>query len=100
MQAGGHSGEDTYRDYYAPPNPGTDGQSAYLGDKPRTIVNNYFRSMTLSRNPELWQSLPAEKQHDLENSPEFIAIDEQLKALSLGSNDDSVTKDRRKELHT
>jgi hypothetical protein len=56
--------------------------------------------MTLSRNPELWQSLPAEKQNELENSSEFIAIEKELETLTLRSKDDSETKDRRKELLT
>ena len=80
-------------------NPGTDGQNSYLGDKPRTIVNDRFRAMTLSRNPELWQSLPAEKQHELENTPEFLAIEEELEQLAVKFKDDSVARDCRKELH-
>ena len=99
MQHGGHTGEDTYGDFYAPRNPGTDGQNSYLGDKPRTIVNDRFRAMTLSRNPELWQSLPAEKQHILENTSEFLAIEEELEQLAFKSKDGSVARDRRKELH-
>jgi hypothetical protein len=54
--------------------------------------------MTLSCNPELWQSLPAEKQNELENSPEFIAIDEELENLSLEPKDDATINHRRKEL--
>lgn len=54
--------------------------------------------MTLSRNPELWQALPAEKQNELENSPEFIAIEEEWEALSLEPTDNSIARDRRKEL--
>ncbi len=57
-------------DHYAPNNAGTDGQGSFFGDKLRNIVNDRFRTMTLCRNPELWQSLPAEKQHELESSPE------------------------------
>lgn len=96
-----HTGEDTYGDFHAPRNPGTDGQNSYLGDKPRTIVNDGFRAMTLSRNLELWQSLPAEKQHELENSPDFIAIEQELENLSSEFRDDPVARDRRrKELHT
>lgn len=57
--------------------------------------------MTLSRNPELWQSLPAEKQHELENSPNFIAIEQELEKLSSEHKDDPVARDRRRrELHT
>ena len=99
MQHGGHTSDDTYGDFYAPRNPGTDGQNSYLGDKPRTIINDRFRAMTLSRNPELWQSLPAEKQHKLENTPEFLAIEEELEQLALKTKDDPMARDRRKELH-
>jgi hypothetical protein len=97
---GGHRDENTYDSFYAPRNPGTDGQGAYFGDTPRSIVNDRFRALTLSRNPELWQSLPAEKQNELENSPEFITIEEELQHISLGSRDDPTTRDRRKELRT
>lgn len=48
--------------------------------------------MTLSRNPELWQSLPAEKQHELENSPDFIAIEQELERLSSEHKDDPCGK--------
>lgn len=54
--------------------------------------------MTLSRNPELWQALPAKKQDELENSPEFIAIEEGLEVLSLKPTDNSIARDRRKKL--
>lgn len=98
MQHGGHTGNDTYGDFYGPRNPGTDGQNSYLGDKPRTIVNDRFRAMTLTRNPELWQSLPAEKQHELENTPKFLAIEEELEQLAVKLKDDPIAKGRRKEL--
>jgi hypothetical protein len=48
----------------------------------------------LSYNLELWQSLLAEKQNELENSPEFIALDEKLENLSLKPKDDATTKKR------
>lgn len=57
--------------------------------------------MTLSCNPELWQSLPAEKQHEFDNSPNFIAIKQELEKLSSEHKDDPVARDRRRrELHT
>ncbi|TVY12769.1 hypothetical protein LARI1_G009008 [Lachnellula arida] len=71
---------------------------SYFGDELRSTVNNRFRSITLCRNPELWQSLPAEKQHELESSPEFTAIEQELEALSLDTRDGSAVMDRRKEL--
>jgi hypothetical protein len=98
MRHGGHRGEGTYKEYYAPSNSATDEQGSYFGDTLRTIVNDRFRVMTLCRNGELWQSLPAEKQHVLENSPAFIAIEEQLECLS-DPRHDSTTLDRRRELH-
>lgn len=74
-------------------------QNSYLRDKPRTIVNDRFGAMTLSHNPELWQSLPAEKQHELENTPELPAIEEELEQVAVKFKDDSVARDRRNELH-
>jgi hypothetical protein len=52
----------------------------------------------MSCNLELWQSLPAKEQDELENSPEFKAIEDELEDLSLSSKDDLVTKNQRKEL--
>ena len=89
----------TYRVFYAPNNSGTDGQNSYFGGELRSIVNDLFRGMTLSRNPELWQSLPAEKQHKLENTPEFVVIEEELKVLALPENTDSTAGNRRKTLN-
>jgi hypothetical protein len=48
----------------------------------------------VSRNPELWQSLPAKEQDELENSPEFRTIEDELENLSLSSKDDLATKNR------
>ena len=64
----------------------------------RSIVNDRFCAMTLSRNPKWWQSLPAEKQNELETSPEFITIEAELEALSLGSTNDSTARDCLKKL--
>lgn len=56
--------------------------------------------MALSRNPELWQSLPAEKRHDLKNSSEFTAIEEEVERLPFELKDNPVVRDRRrKELY-
>jgi hypothetical protein len=92
MKHSGHRDENTYRDSYAPRNPGIDGQGSHFGDKSRSVFNDRFRSTTLSHNPDLWQSLKAEKQNELEDSPEFIAIGKELEDLPLES------RDRRKEL--
>lgn len=50
--------------------------------------------MTLSRKPDLWQFLPAEKRCDLEASPEFIATSQQLETLKRKPG--STEQDRRK----
>jgi len=34
MKHGGHGDEGMYDGFYAPPNPGTDGQGSYFGDTP------------------------------------------------------------------
>ncbi|KAI5861259.1 hypothetical protein GGS23DRAFT_612226 [Durotheca rogersii] len=44
--------------------PSTDGQGSYFGFDVRTIVNDRFRSYTLTCNPQLLQSLSAEKRCD------------------------------------
>lgn len=98
MKHGGQRDEDTYNEFYDPCNPGTDGQGSYLGGTLRTTVNDLFRAMTLSRNPELWQSLPAEKQHELTESREYLDIEEELGQL-LHLRDDPAAQTRRKELH-
>lgn len=51
--------------------------------------------MTLSRNPELCQSLPAEKQHELESSSEFTEIEEKLDRLSIHGQDDGAQNQRK-----
>lgn len=52
--------------------------------------------MTVSRNPELWQSLPAEKQQEVEGTPELVGIEEELENLLMST--DPADKDRRKTL--
>ncbi|KAK0641459.1 hypothetical protein B0T16DRAFT_214715 [Cercophora newfieldiana] len=69
MNHAGHKDPNTYNDHYQPNNSGTDGQGSYFGLEVRTIVNDLFRGLTLVRNPQLWQSLPAEKQEEFQNSP-------------------------------
>jgi hypothetical protein len=53
--------------------------------------------MSLSRNPELWQSLPAKKKHDLENRLDFVALDEEIKNLKGKAG--SANRDRRQKLY-
>ena len=81
MKHGDQRDEDTYNEFYAPWNLDTDGQGSYLGEILRTTVNDLFRAMTHSRNPELWQSLPTEKQRELTKSREYLDIEEELGQL-------------------
>jgi len=99
MKHGGQQDEATFRKYYQPNNSGTDGQGSYFNGKLRSVVNDRFRGMTISRNPDLWQSLPAEEQHGLENTSEFIGIEEELQALTQTGKADLAAKDRRKALN-
>jgi hypothetical protein len=53
-----------------------------------------FRNITLSNNPELRHSLPAEKQHELESSDEYSAITSQLENLTISTGDAKIRKQR------
>ncbi|KAL1847875.1 hypothetical protein Plec18170_008285 [Paecilomyces lecythidis] len=92
MVHGGHRSEATHRQSYAPNN-GTDGQAAYLGDDVRTHVSDLFRGLALSRNPDLWQSLPAEKRYQLENREDYLELEGALAKLQGSSH--AVQKERR-----
>jgi hypothetical protein len=94
MKYGGHKDENTYSDHYASNNAGVDGQSAYVGAPVRSRPSDLFRGLTVSHNPELWQSLPAEEQDKLENSPEFQSIKDELENLSLSFKDDLTAKNQ------
>ena len=61
-------------------------------------MNDRFRGITLHYNPELWQALPAKKQYELENTSEFIAIEEEIKALAPMAKTDSTAKESRNAL--
>ncbi|KAL2041983.1 hypothetical protein N7G274_005171 [Stereocaulon virgatum] len=98
MKHGGHRDERTYCDSYMPNNAGTDLQGGYFDGKLRSIVNDRFRGLTLHRNPELWQALPARKQHELEDTPEFAAIEIEIDVLAPKAKTDPAAKERRQTL--
>ncbi|KAH7110056.1 hypothetical protein B0J11DRAFT_586282 [Dendryphion nanum] len=96
MKQGGQRDPAVYRDHYAANNAGVDRQATLFHDRDhRTDIADLFRSLLLTRNPEMWQSLPAEKRHELEQSAEFKDIAAKLEYLSL---DDALSKNKRKEL--
>ncbi|CAI6342310.1 unnamed protein product [Periconia digitata] len=95
MKQGGQRDPSVYRDHYAANNAGVDGQATFFHDKNhRTDITDLFRSLHITRNPELWQSLPAEKRHELEQSAEFKDVEANLEKFS----DNALSKNERKEL--
>ena len=98
MKHAGQRDSNTFNNHYMPNNSGTDGQASYFRTELRSIVNDLFRGLSLPRNPKLWQSLPAEKQHEFENSSKYINIEEEIAALKGKNDANSIT--RRKELYT
>ena len=76
------------------PNNGMDGQKSYLDGEKRSIVTDLFCGMTLSRNPDVWQSLPAQNRCDQEASPDFIALSQHFENLKRKPG--STRQDRRK----
>ncbi|EJT69642.1 hypothetical protein GGTG_12526 [Gaeumannomyces tritici R3-111a-1] len=95
MKHAGHIDPATHNKHYQPNNSGTDGQRSYFGQEVRSIVNDLFRGLTVARNPQLPQSLPAEQQEVLRTSPELITINDELATLS-GRRDPASTSRRRK----
>jgi hypothetical protein len=72
-----------------------DGQATFLGDERRDVVNDAFRELTLPRNPNLWHSLPAAKQYEIENSQTWRDLEEKMANLKIDSDMD--TKQQREE---
>jgi len=72
MKYSGHQNPETRSKFYAPADSGADGQGTYANSTPRTLPSDVFRSLKLERNPMLWQSLPAEKKHDLVGREDFV----------------------------
>ncbi|KAK7398162.1 hypothetical protein QQX98_012469 [Neonectria punicea] len=97
MKHAGQKDPNTYNNHYQPNNSGTDGQGSYFGTEVRTVVNDLFRGLTVARNPQLLQSLPAEKKEALRTSPDLAAIEGELATLRGRHNKDSAS--RRKKLY-
>ena len=77
MKRGGHRNEGAHCEHYQANNPCPDLQDALFGGQLRTIAADHFRAITVSCNPNLFQTLPA-GEHYFEMSPEFVALDRQL----------------------
>ncbi|KAH7113182.1 hypothetical protein B0J11DRAFT_619325 [Dendryphion nanum] len=95
MGQAGQDDRETFHTNYQPRNAGVDGQATFLGDERRDVVNDAFRELTLPRNPNLWHSLPAAKQYEIENRQDWLKLEEKMAALKL--EPDMDTKQQRKE---
>ena len=83
MRQAGHRDDRTHAEYYAPTNPGADGPGSGFSGTPRTPVDARFYALTVTRTPEVYQSLPAKTMCELKKRPYFAAIKGQLLALPL-----------------
>ena len=63
-----------------------------LGDEGRTIVSNLFRGLSVTRNPNLWQRLSAEKQDELGNTEECHTLKEEISALEGATDKKSISR--------
>lgn len=100
MKHGGHKDPRTFGENYQPNNAGTDLQGGYFDGKLRSIVSDRFRGLTLHRNPELLQTLPARKQYELQHTLEFATLEDKIEALAPKSKTDQAARDRRETLMT
>ena len=82
MKFAGHLNPSTFPAFYMAPLSTVDGQGSFLGQRLRRDFIEDFRGMALSRNSQLWQSLPAKLQYDLECRPDFMALDKEIAAIS------------------
>jgi hypothetical protein len=90
MAQAAHHDSTTFRENYQPRNSGVNDQATFLGREKKDVINDVFRKLTLSRNPNLWHCLPAKKQYDIENSKKFLKLEEKMAALKLRKDANSV----------
>ena len=73
-----------------------DGQATFLGEEGRGAVNEAFSELSLPPNPNLWQSLSAEEQHEIENRQDWLNLEKKMAALKLEPDID-VDHQRKEE---
>lgn len=78
---------------YMPTN-AVDGQSTYLGEEVRPHILNMFRGMTVAPNPNLPQTLPAEKLYEVETSDEYLEIIQEIHALKEETDEEFAVVQR------
>ena len=82
MMFGAHRDPGMFRKSYMTTMVTVDGQASFLGEPLRRDYHEDLRGMSLRRNPQLWQTLPAKLKDDLECSPEYVALDAKIEALT------------------
>ncbi|KAF2195618.1 hypothetical protein K469DRAFT_758244 [Zopfia rhizophila CBS 207.26] len=82
MKFAGHRNPNTFRWSYMAPMSTVDGQGSFLNTELRRDHIEDFRSLSLPRQPQLLQSLPAKEQYALESRPDFIAIEDKIQELT------------------
>ncbi len=103
MKFAGQSGPEVFRGFYMAEG-SVDGQNSFLNQPLRKDHVESFRGMSLQCNPELWQSLPAQMQYELERRPDFVALEEQIEDLTeeIKMADEEASQElqaRRHKLH-
>lgn len=105
MKFGGHNNADTFFGSYMPQLSTVDGISSYWGRQGRTVHLEGFRGLSLHCHPQMWQSLPAKVEADLETRPDFVAINREIEALKgqlgciLTGDESRSNQARREELY-
>ena len=95
MVFAGHRNPRTFRSYYTAAMSTVDGQGSFLGTELRKDHLEVFRSMSKRRNPQLWQSLPAKEQDNLEQREDFVAINDQIESLTNDIQQENVEDEKR-----
>ena len=78
MGFAGHTDPNTFLNSYMAPVSTVDSQASFLGQTLRRDHIEDFRGMSLRRNPQLQQSLPAKMRYDLERRSDFIALEKEI----------------------
>ena len=97
MKFAGQRNPNTFRGYYMAKETTVDGLGSFFETELRKDLGEGFRSMTLRRRPQLWQSLPAKEQCDLEQREDFVAIVDEIESLTKDIRQTN-SEDRKREL--
>ena len=95
MGQAGHDDRETFHTNYQSRNTVVDGQTTFLGEDSRGAVNEAFSELNLPSNSNLWHSLSAEKQYEIENRQDWLNLEEKMAVLKLEFDID--VDHRRKE---